>query len=142
MISRELRDKARKIAAHLLEAAEDDLEWEPGRFVVRGSPDRAATILGRVNETVVQLSSPEAAELAKLLENIFRTVNIALVNELAMLCDHLGLDVWEVIDGAATKPFGFMPFRPGPGVGGHCIAVDPWFIVATAPDCAHGFPRA
>ncbi|MBM4409606.1 MAG: nucleotide sugar dehydrogenase, partial [Chloroflexi bacterium] len=84
---------------------------------------RAATLLRRINSTVHELSSPDAAELAKLLENVFRNVNIALVNQLALLCERMGLDVWEVIDAAATKPFGFMPFRPGPGVGGHCIPV-------------------
>ena len=72
--------------------------------------------------------SPEAAELTKLLENIFRSVNIALVNELAMLCDRLELDVWEVLDAAATKPFGFMPFKPGPGLGGHCLPLDPFYL--------------
>jgi UDP-N-acetyl-D-glucosamine dehydrogenase len=77
---------------------------------------------------VVPLSSPRAAEMAKLLENIFRNVNIALVNELTMLCDRMGLDVWEVVDAAATKPFGFMSFQPGPGVGGHCIPVDPIYL--------------
>ena len=89
---------------------------------------RAATLLRRINSTVHELSSPDAAELAKLLENVFRNVNIALVNQLALLCERMGLDVWEVIDGAATKPFGFMPFRPGPGVGGHCIPVDPYYL--------------
>jgi UDP-N-acetyl-D-glucosamine dehydrogenase len=89
---------------------------------------RAATLLRRINTTVHELSSPDAAELAKLLENVFRNVNIALVNQLALLCERMGLDVWEVIDGAATKPFGFMPFRPGPGVGGHCIPVDPFYL--------------
>ena len=74
---------------------------------------------------VVAVSSTRAAELTKLLENIFRSVNIALVNELKMLCDRMGIDVWEVIDAAATKPFGFMPFYPGPGLGGHCIPIDP-----------------
>jgi UDP-N-acetyl-D-glucosamine dehydrogenase len=74
------------------------------------------------------VGSPEVAELTKLLENIFRSVNIALVNELAMLCDRMGIDVWEVIDAAATKPFGFMPFRPGPGLGGHCIPIDPFYL--------------
>ena len=66
--------------------------------------------------------------MAKLLENTFRAVNIALVNELAMLCDRMGIDIWEVIDAAATKPFGFMPFYPGPGVGGHCIPIDPYYL--------------
>ena len=89
---------------------------------------RAAALLGRINDNVVAMSSPDAAELAKLLENVFRNVNIALVNELALLCERMGLDVWEVIDGAATKPFGFMPFRPGPGVGGHCIPIDPYYL--------------
>jgi UDP-N-acetyl-D-glucosamine dehydrogenase len=74
------------------------------------------------------LSSPDAAELAKLLENVFRNVNIALVNQLALLCERMGIDVWEVIDAAATKPFGFMRFTPGPGVGGHCIPVDPYYL--------------
>ncbi len=74
------------------------------------------------------LSSPDAAELAKLLENVFRNVNIAFVNQLALLCERMGLDVWEVIDAAATKPFGFMKFTPGPGVGGHCIPVDPYYL--------------
>jgi UDP-N-acetyl-D-glucosamine dehydrogenase len=74
------------------------------------------------------VSSPEAAELTKLLENIFRSVNIALVNELAQLCDRMNIDVWEVIDAAATKPFGFMSFKPGPGLGGHCIPIDPFYL--------------
>ena len=89
---------------------------------------RAAALLRRINTTVHELSSPDTAELAKLLENVFRNVNIALVNQLALLCERMGLDVWEVIDAAATKPFGFMPFRPGPGVGGHCIPVDPYYL--------------
>ena len=89
---------------------------------------RAAGLLRRINTTVHELSSPDAAELAKILENVFRNVNIALVNQLALLCERMGLDVWEVIDAAATKPFGFMPFRPGPGVGGHCIPVDPYYL--------------
>ncbi len=89
---------------------------------------RAAALLGHINDRVIELSSPDAAELAKLLENVFRNVNIALVNQLALLCERMGLDVWEVVDAAATKPFGFMPFRPGPGVGGHCIPVDPYYL--------------
>jgi UDP-N-acetyl-D-glucosamine dehydrogenase len=89
---------------------------------------RAATLLGAVNDRVVALSSPDAAEMAKLLENVFRNVNIAFVNQLALLCERMGLDVWEVIDAAATKPFGFMRFTPGPGVGGHCIPVDPYYL--------------
>jgi UDP-N-acetyl-D-glucosamine dehydrogenase len=79
-------------------------------------------------ETVVPVSSPEAAELTKLLENIFRSVNIALVNELAQLCDRMNLDVWEIVDAASTKPFGFMRFEPGPGLGGHCLPVDPFYL--------------
>jgi UDP-N-acetyl-D-glucosamine dehydrogenase len=79
-------------------------------------------------DTVLPLSSPEAAELTKLLENIFRSVNIALVNELAQLCDRMGIDVWEIVDAASTKPFGFMRFEPGPGLGGHCLPVDPFYL--------------
>jgi UDP-N-acetyl-D-glucosamine dehydrogenase len=79
-------------------------------------------------ERIHRVSGPRAAEMCKLLENIFRSVNIALVNELAQLCDRMGIDLWEVIDAAATKPFGFMPFYPGPGVGGHCIPVDPYYL--------------
>jgi UDP-N-acetyl-D-glucosamine dehydrogenase len=89
---------------------------------------RAAALLRNVNDNVVELSSPDAAELAKLLENVFRNVNIAFVNQLALLCERMGLDVWEVINAAATKPFGFMKFTPGPGVGGHCIPVDPYYL--------------
>jgi UDP-N-acetyl-D-glucosamine dehydrogenase len=89
---------------------------------------RAAALLGRINDRVVEMSSPDAAELAKLLENIFRNINIAFVNNLALLCERMGLDVWEVVDAAATKPFGFMRFTPGPGVGGHCIPVDPYYL--------------
>ena len=89
---------------------------------------RTAALLGRINDHVLELSSPDAAELAKLLENVFRNVNIAFVNQLALLCERMGLDVWEVIDAAATKPFGFMRFTPGPGVGGHCIPVDPYYL--------------
>ena len=85
-------------------------------------------LYGQACETLVPVGSPEVAELTKLLENIFRSVNIALVNELAMLCDRMDIDVWEVIDAAATKPFGFMPFRPGPGLGGHCIPIDPFYL--------------
>ena len=92
------------------------------------APARAAALLRNINDQVVELSSPDAAELAKLLENVFRNVNIAFVNNLALLCERMGLDVWEVIDAAATKPFGFMKFTPGPGVGGHCIPVDPYYL--------------
>jgi len=90
--------------------------------------DRAAALYGEVVETVVRLSSPEAAEMTKLLENIFRAVNIALVNELAQLCERMDIDVWEVVDAAETKPFGFMSFKPGPGLGGHCIPIDPFYL--------------
>jgi UDP-N-acetyl-D-glucosamine dehydrogenase len=89
---------------------------------------RAASLLRRINADVRELSSPDAAEMAKLVENVFRNVNIAFVNQLALLCERMGLDVWEVTDAAATKPFGFMRFTPGPGVGGHCIPVDPYYL--------------
>jgi UDP-N-acetyl-D-glucosamine dehydrogenase len=118
---------------------------DPGRtdFTVRTTPklvggltaacaERARELYGSICEQVVVVSTPEAAELAKLLENIFRSVNIALVNELAQLCDRLGIDVWEVIDAAATKPFGFMRFDPGPGMGGHCLPVDPFYLAFKA----------
>jgi UDP-N-acetyl-D-glucosamine dehydrogenase len=89
---------------------------------------RACALYERAIETVFSVSSPEAAELTKLLENIFRSVNIALVNELAQLCDRMHVDVWEVVEAAATKPFGFMSFKPGPGLGGHCLPVDPFYL--------------
>jgi UDP-N-acetyl-D-glucosamine dehydrogenase len=89
---------------------------------------RACAFYERAIETVFSVSSPEAAELTKLLENIFRSVNIALVNELAQLCDRMRVDVWEVVEAAATKPFGFMSFKPGPGLGGHCLPVDPFYL--------------
>jgi UDP-N-acetyl-D-glucosamine dehydrogenase len=89
---------------------------------------RASRVLKRISNEVHMLSSPDAAELAKLHENVFRNVNIALANQLALLCERMGLDVWEIIDAAATKPFGFMRFTPGPGVGGHCIPVDPYYL--------------
>jgi UDP-N-acetyl-D-glucosamine dehydrogenase len=88
----------------------------------------ARELYERVCDEVLVVSSPEAAELSKLLENIFRSVNIALVNELAVLCDRMGIDIWEVVDAAATKPFGFMRFEPGPGMGGHCLPVDPFYL--------------
>ena len=87
-----------------------------------------AQYYGMIFEKVVQVSNPAVAELTKLLENIFRSVNIALVNELKMLCDRMGIDVWEVIEAASSKPFGFMPFYPGPGLGGHCIPIDPFYL--------------
>jgi UDP-N-acetyl-D-glucosamine dehydrogenase len=92
------------------------------------STEAAADIYRRVLEEVHTVSTAEASELTKLLENIFRSVNIALVNELAQLCDRMDIDVWEVVDAAATKPFGFMSFKPGPGLGGHCIPVDPFYL--------------
>ena len=118
---------------------------DPGRtdYTVRTTPklvggiseacaERARELYAEICDTVVVLSSPETAELSKLLENIFRSVNIALVNELAQLCDRLGIDVWEVIDAASTKPFGFMRFEPGPGMGGHCLPVDPFYLAFKA----------
>jgi UDP-N-acetyl-D-glucosamine dehydrogenase len=85
-------------------------------------------LYGKFIETMVPVSSPEAAELTKLLENTFRMINIGLANEMAQICDRLGVDVWEVIDAAATKPFGYMKFTPGPGLGGHCIPLDPHYL--------------
>src|SRR5271165_4201482 len=114
---------------------------DPGRtdFTLRNTPkvlgglteacaERAEALYGLVCDQIVRVSSPEAAELTKLLENIFRSVNIALVNELAMLTDRMGIDVWEVVEAAATKPYGFMRFEPGPGMGGHCMPVDPFYL--------------
>jgi UDP-N-acetyl-D-glucosamine dehydrogenase len=88
----------------------------------------ATALYSAVIDTVVPVGTTEAAELVKLLENTFRSVNIGLVNEMAIVCDKLGVDVWEVIDAAATKPFGFMKFTPGPGIGGHCIPLDPHYL--------------
>jgi UDP-N-acetyl-D-glucosamine dehydrogenase len=118
---------------------------DPGRtdYTVRTTPklvggitpestERARALYAEVCNHVVVVSSPEAAELSKLFENIFRSVNIALVNELAQLCDRLAIDVWEVIDAASTKPFGFMRFEPGPGMGGHCLPVDPFYLAFKA----------
>ncbi|MCD5383805.1 nucleotide sugar dehydrogenase, partial [candidate division WOR-3 bacterium] len=101
--------------------------------VVVGGIDETSTELAyllykNVVGEVKALSSPESAEMTKLLENTFRNVNIAMVNEFAILCDRMGINIWEVIDAAGTKPFGFMPFYPGPGVGGHCIPVDPYYL--------------
>ncbi|HEV2922636.1 MAG TPA: nucleotide sugar dehydrogenase [Solirubrobacteraceae bacterium] len=114
---------------------------DPGRtdFTLRNTPkviggltdasaQRAEELYALVCDQIVRVSSPEAAELTKLLENIFRSVNIALVNELAMLTDRMGIDVWEVVEAAATKPYGFMRFEPGPGMGGHCLPVDPFYL--------------
>ena len=114
---------------------------DPGRtdYTLRNTPKviggitpaclaRAEDLYSRVCDDLVKVSTPEAAELTKLLENIFRSVNIALVNELAMLCERMGIDIWEVVDAASTKPYGFMRFEPGPGMGGHCLPVDPFYL--------------
>jgi UDP-N-acetyl-D-glucosamine dehydrogenase len=102
-----------------------------------GSTRLAVLLYKQVIETVVAVSSPEVAEMSKEFENVFRIVNIALTNELAQLCDRMGISAWEVIDAASTKPFGFMPFYPGPGVGGHCIPVDPHYLASKARE--YGF---
>ena len=94
----------------------------------RPAPSEPSELYGRVCDHVVKVSTPEAAEMTKLLENIFRSVNIALVNELAMLTERMGIDIWEVVDAASTKPYGFMRFEPGPGMGGHCLPVDPFYL--------------
>src|SRR4051812_12088278 len=99
---------------------------------------RAVEVYSEICDEVVVVSTPEAAEMTKLLENIFRSVNIALVNELAVLCDRMGIDVWEVVDAAATKPYGFMRFEPGPGMGGHCLPVDPFYLAFKARE--YDFP--
>jgi UDP-N-acetyl-D-glucosamine dehydrogenase len=96
--------------------------------ITESCTERAAALYEGAVDTVHRVSSPESAELTKLLENIFRSVNIALMNELAQLCERMKLDVWEVVDAAATKPFGFMSFKPGPGLGGHCIPIDPFYL--------------
>src|SRR5262249_54748947 len=114
---------------------------DPGRtdFTLKDTPKivggitdaclrRAVELYERICDRVVTVSSPEAAELTKLLENIFRSVNIALVNEMAILAERMGIDVWEVVDAASTKPYGFMRFEPGPGMGGHCLPVDPFYL--------------
>ncbi|MFZ9669639.1 MAG: nucleotide sugar dehydrogenase [Solirubrobacterales bacterium] len=118
---------------------------DPGRtdYTIRTTPklvggidpestESAAATYELICNQVVRLSGPDAAEMAKLLENVFRSVNIALVNELAQLCERLGVDVWEVVDAAATKPFGFMRFDPGPGMGGHCLPIDPFYLAYRA----------
>jgi UDP-N-acetyl-D-glucosamine dehydrogenase len=114
---------------------------DPGRtdFTMRTTPkvvggltdaclERAVELYSIVCDTVVPVSTTDAAELTKLLENIFRSVNIALVNEMAIIADRMGIDIWEVVDAAATKPYGFMRFEPGPGMGGHCLPVDPFYL--------------
>jgi UDP-N-acetyl-D-glucosamine dehydrogenase len=118
---------------------------DPGRtdYTIRTTPkvvggltaactERAVELYSQICDEVVRVSTPDAAELSKLLENIFRSVNIALVNEMAMLCERLDIDIWEVIDAAASKPFGFMRFDPGPGMGGHCLPVDPFYLAFKA----------
>lgn len=100
--------------------------------------DVAAALYGEIIGKVVPVSSTRVAEMSKLLENIFRNVNIGLVNELKMLCDRMGIDIWEVISAASTKPFGFMPFYPGPGLGGHCIPIDPFYLTWKARE--YDFP--
>jgi UDP-N-acetyl-D-glucosamine dehydrogenase len=114
---------------------------DPGRtdFVLRNTPkvvggltprclERAEALYSEVCDVLVPVSGPEPAELTKLLENVFRSVNIALINELAILCDRMGIDIWEVVEAAKTKPYGFMSFKPGPGMGGHCLPVDPFYL--------------
>jgi len=96
--------------------------------ITRACTDLACLLYSQVLEKVVRVSSPESAEMVKLLENTFRAVNVGLVNEVAIMCEKLGIDCWEVIEAAATKPFGFMPFYPGPGLGGHCIPIDPAYL--------------
>ena len=114
---------------------------DPGRtdYTMRNTPkvvggltyaclDRASSLYEEICDQVVRVSTPDVAELTKLLENVFRSVNIALVNELAMLCDRMEIDIWEVVDAASSKPYGFMRFEPGPGMGGHCLPVDPFYL--------------
>jgi UDP-N-acetyl-D-glucosamine dehydrogenase len=101
----------------------------------RQASDLACALYGSIFNRTVPVSSPAAAEMTKLLENIYRCVNIALVNELKLLCLRMGLNIWEVIDAASTKPFGFHPFYPGPGLGGHCIPVDPFYLSWKAKEC-------
>jgi UDP-N-acetyl-D-glucosamine dehydrogenase len=114
---------------------------DPGRtdYVMRNTPkvvgglsaacqERAVALYEEICDHVVPVSTLEVAELTKLLENVFRSVNIALVNELAMLCDRMKIDIWEVVNAASTKPYGFMRFEPGPGMGGHCLPVDPFYL--------------
>jgi UDP-N-acetyl-D-glucosamine dehydrogenase len=96
--------------------------------LTRECTERAVAVYGKVCDHIVRVSTPEIAEMSKLLENIFRSVNIALVNEMAILADRMGIDIWEVVDAAATKPYGFMRFDPGPGMGGHCLPVDPFYL--------------
>jgi UDP-N-acetyl-D-glucosamine dehydrogenase len=128
-------------AGHDFHVAYSPERVDPGRtdYTMRTTPkvvggltprcgDRAEELYANVCDEIVRVSTPDVAELTKLLENIFRSVNIALVNELALLCDRMGIDIWEVVDAAATKPYGFMRFEPGPGMGGHCLPVDPFYL--------------
>jgi UDP-N-acetyl-D-glucosamine dehydrogenase len=128
-------------AGHDFNLAYSPERIDPGRtdYTLKNTPkivggltqqcgDRAEAFYGEVCDNVVRVKSPEVAEMSKLLENIFRSVNIALVNELAILADRMDLDIWEVIEAAATKPYGFMRFEPGPGMGGHCLPVDPFYL--------------
>lgn len=124
---------------------------DPGRtdYTMRNTPKvvggltdacrkRAVALYEQICDEVIEVSTPEAAEMTKLLENIFRSVNIALVNELAILCDRMGINIWEVVDAASTKPYGFMRFEPGPGMGGHCLPVDPFYLAFKARE--YDFP--
>src|SRR4029077_20383830 len=97
--------------------------------VTRNCTEMAQSFYKTFIDRVIPLGSPRVAEMVKILENTFRAINIGLANEVAIMCNHLGIDTWEVIDAAATKPFGFMPFYPGPGLGGHCIPVDFHYLV-------------
>jgi UDP-N-acetyl-D-glucosamine dehydrogenase len=128
-------------AGHDFNVAYSPERIDPGRtdFTLRNTPkvvggltdpclERAVALYEQVCDEVIRVTTPEAAELTKLLENVFRSVNIALVNELAILCDRMGIDIWEVVDAASTKPYGFMTFSPGPGMGGHCLPVDPFYL--------------
>jgi UDP-N-acetyl-D-glucosamine dehydrogenase len=136
-----LQEKSGLVAGRDFHLAFSPERVDPGRtdFTLRSTPkvlggltaacaERAQALYGLVCDNIVRVSTLEAAELSKLLENIFRAVNIALVNELAMLTDRMGIDVWEVVEAAATKPYGFMRFEPGPGMGGHCLPVDPFYL--------------
>ena len=125
-------------------AIQRSLTSVPNRLVstssaVGGGIDSQSTKLAKlfyhqVAEVVVPVSCLEVAEMTKIFENVFRSVNIALVNELAQLCEKIGISVWEIIDAASTKPFGYMPFYPGPGIGGHCIPLDPYYLASKAKE--------
>lgn len=136
-----LEQESELLAGRDINVAYSPERIDPGRtdYTLRNIPkvvgglterccERAIELYSKVCEQLVPVSTPEAAELSKLLENIFRSVNIALVNELAMLADRMGIDIWEVVDAASTKPYGFMRFEPGPGMGGHCMPVDPFYL--------------